>query len=63
MGNAAQQIANMVDMLPENDQRLAYELVKNLFLRGILILQRLPHKKHRHLQRQRNILKMENMLQ
>lgn len=32
MGNAAQQIAGMVDMLPENDQRLAYELVKKLVL-------------------------------
>ena len=32
MGNAAQQIACMVDMLPENDQRLAYELVKKLVL-------------------------------
>ena len=32
MGNAAQQIASMVDMLPENDQRLAYELVKKLVL-------------------------------
>ena len=28
----AQQIASMVDMLPENDQRLAYELVKKLVL-------------------------------
>ena len=32
MGNAAQQIAVLVDMLPENDQRLAYELVKKLVL-------------------------------
>ena len=32
MRNAAQQIASMVDMLPENDQRLAYELVKKLVL-------------------------------
>ena len=32
MGNAAQQIAGMVDMLPESDQKLAYELVKKLVL-------------------------------
>lgn len=32
MGNTAQMVAGMVDMLPENDQRLAYELVKKLVL-------------------------------
>lgn len=32
MGNTAQAIASMVDILPENDQLLAYELVKKLVL-------------------------------
>lgn len=32
MGNTAQAIASMVDILPENDQQLAYELVKKLVL-------------------------------
>ncbi|WP_462283343.1 hypothetical protein [Ruminococcus champanellensis] len=32
MGNTAQAIASMVDILPENDQQLAYELVKKLLL-------------------------------
>ena len=32
MGNAAQKIAGMIDMLPESDQMLAYELVKKLVL-------------------------------
>ncbi len=32
MGNTAQMVAGMVDMLPEDDQRLAYELVKKLVL-------------------------------
>ena len=32
MGNTAQAIASMVDLLPENDQNLAYELVKKLVL-------------------------------
>ena len=32
MGNTAQAIASMVDILPENDQHLAYELVKKLVL-------------------------------
>lgn len=32
MGNAAMEIASMVDMLPESDQRLAYELIKKLVL-------------------------------
>lgn len=32
MGNTAQQVAMMVDMLPENDQKLAYELIKKLVL-------------------------------
>lgn len=32
MGNTAQQVANMVDMLPENDQQLAFELIKKLVL-------------------------------
>lgn len=32
MGNTAQAIASMVDILPENDQNLAYELVKKLVL-------------------------------
>ena len=32
MGNTAQAIAYMVDILPENDQQLAYELVKKLLL-------------------------------
>lgn len=32
MGNAARQIAGMVDMLPESDQKLAYELIKKLVL-------------------------------
>ena len=32
MGNTAQMVAGMVDMLPEDDQRLAYELIKKLVL-------------------------------
>ena len=28
MGNTAQKIAELVDILPENDQLLAYELIK-----------------------------------
>lgn len=32
MSNTAQQVANMVDMLPENDQQLAFELIKKLVL-------------------------------
>ena len=32
MGNVAQKIAVMIDMLPESDQRLAYELIKKLVL-------------------------------
>lgn len=32
MGNTAQAIASMVDILPESDQQLAYELVKKLLL-------------------------------
>ena len=32
MAPIAQQIADMVDMLPEKDQALAFELVKNLVL-------------------------------
>lgn len=32
MGHTAQQIAGMVDMLPETDQQLAYELVRKLVL-------------------------------
>ena len=32
MGNTAQAIASMVDILPENDQQLAYELVKKLLI-------------------------------
>lgn len=32
MAPIAQQIANMVDILPEQDQALAYELVKKLVL-------------------------------
>lgn len=32
MGNTAQQVAMMVDMLPENDQKLAFELIKKLVL-------------------------------
>ncbi len=32
MGNIAQQAAVMIDMLPENDQQLAFELVKKLVL-------------------------------
>jgi len=32
MAPLAQQIANMVDMLPETDQALAFELVKKLVL-------------------------------
>lgn len=32
MGNTAQAIASMVDILPESDQHLAYELVKKLVL-------------------------------
>ena len=30
MSNTAQQVANMIDMLPENDQQLAFELIKKL---------------------------------
>ena len=32
MSNTAQQVANMTDMLPENDQQLAFELIKKLVL-------------------------------
>lgn len=32
MSNTAQQVANMIDMLPENDQQLAFELIKKLVL-------------------------------
>lgn len=32
MSNKAQQVANMIDMLPENDQQLAFELIKKLVL-------------------------------
>jgi len=32
MAPLAQQIANMVDMLPEGDQNLAFEMVKKLVL-------------------------------
>lgn len=32
MGNTAQQIAEMVDILPENDQQLAFELIRKLVL-------------------------------
>ena len=32
MSDVAQQVANMVDMLPEQDQSLAYEVVKKLVL-------------------------------
>ena len=32
MSNAAQRIAEMVDILPESDQKLAYELIKKLVL-------------------------------
>ena len=32
MSNTAQQVANMIDMLPENDQHLAFELIKKLVL-------------------------------
>ena len=32
MGNTAQKIAGLVDILPENDQLLAYELIKKLVL-------------------------------
>ena len=32
MGNMAQKIAWLVDILPENDQLLAYELIKKLVL-------------------------------
>lgn len=32
MAPLAQQIANMVDMLPEKDQNLAFEMVKKLVL-------------------------------
>lgn len=35
MAPIAQQIADMVDMLPEQDQALAFELVKKLVLAGI----------------------------
>lgn len=32
MSNTAQQVANMIDMLPESDQQLAFELIKKLVL-------------------------------
>lgn len=32
MGKTAQAIASMVDVLPESDQMLAYELIKKLIL-------------------------------
>lgn len=32
MGNTAQAIASMVDILPESDQMLAYEVIKKLVL-------------------------------
>lgn len=32
MGNTAQQVAKMVEMLPESDQKLAYELIKKLVI-------------------------------
>ena len=32
MGSTAQQAAAMIDMLPENDQKLAFELIKKLVL-------------------------------
>ena len=32
MAPIAQQIANMVDMLPENDQALAFEVIKKMVL-------------------------------
>lgn len=32
MGNTAQQAAMLIDMLPEDDQQLAFELVKKLVL-------------------------------
>ena len=32
MGNTAQKAAMLIDMLPENDQQLAYELIKKLVL-------------------------------
>lgn len=32
MGNTAQKAAILIDMLPENDQQLAYELIKKLVL-------------------------------
>ncbi len=32
MGSTAQQIAEMVDILPENDQQLAFELIRKLVL-------------------------------
>lgn len=32
MSNTALQVANMIDMLPESDQQLAFELIKKLVL-------------------------------
>ena len=32
MSSVAQEVANMVDMLPEKDQNLAFEVVKKLVL-------------------------------
>ena len=40
MAPIAQQIADMVDMLPEKDQALAFELVKKLVLAWDLIFRK-----------------------
>lgn len=41
MTNTAKQVAEMIDILPESDKQFAFEIIKNWFLHGTPIIQRL----------------------
>ena len=51
----AANVAKMIDMLPEEDQKFAQEFVKSLCLLGIPISRRSLHRKQKVLNRPRKV--------
>ena len=54
MSTKTAEIAKMIDMLPDSDKELAYELIKKLVL-GILTTQKLPNRSIKILQKRKTV--------
>lgn len=55
MSTKTAEIAKMIDMLPDSDKELAYELLRNSYLLGILTTQKLPNRSIKILQKRKTV--------